>query len=348
MLKSDLAKKADLTFYQLLGLGAGFLFFLFFLAFKISSLMIFLVGLFWHRLEVICDCLNYLSFANHPFIFTFLILIALGLTLLLSLIITKIIKLKILTNKFVGANLANRSQVISPILIRLTKENNLENKIIEIQNAQPIIFCFGLIRSKICLSSGSIKKLSRTELKAVLLHEQHHLLSHGPLKIFIVKALLKILFWLPGLKYFSNQYLVFSELAADEWATESFKNKICLASALSKALNWRKELLIKNELAISFFADLVMEERVNKLADDNYQPQFRIFNFHLVAGVFSLSLIFIFIFGLFSFSNSALASSTNNSCSLTSQNLTSHCQISVQQTICQLESYGFHNSICTD
>src|SRR3989344_2703690 len=301
MLRSDLAKKADLTFYQLLGLGLGFLFILFFLAFKISSLMLLLAGLFWQRLAATCDCLNHLSLANHPLILTFLIFVVLVLAGLLFLIIAKIIKLKILTNKFIGANLANKSRALAPILNSLAKETSLENKIIEIQDAQPIIFCFGLIKPKICLSSGSVDKLSRSELKVVLLHEQHHLLSHEPLKLFIVRALTKILFFLPGLKYLANQYLVFSELAADEWATDYFQNKAFLAGALYKVLKWKKQLIKKNELAISFFADQVMEERVNKLTNNNYQPRFKIFNSHLAGGLVSLSLIFIFVFFFFFF-----------------------------------------------
>ena len=72
--------------------------------------------------------------------------------------------------------------------------------------------------------------------------------------------------------------MVFSELAADEWATDGFKNKASLASALCKALKWKKELFKKNELAISFFADRVIEARVNKLADSNYRPKFKLFS----------------------------------------------------------------------
>ena len=348
MVKSDLTKKADFTFYQIFGLGIFFLILFLFFILRIYPLILLFFKSSWHQLAAVCSCLDHLTLANHPFIFTALILISIGLLAFWLLVMVKIIKLKLLTNKFIKANLANRNQNLSPILTHLANQLNLKDKIIEINDQQPIVFCFGLIKSKICLSSGSIKKLSQPELRAVLLHEQHHLLSHEPLKIFIIKALTKILFFLPGLKYLANQYLVFSELAADEWATDGFKDKASLAGALYKALKWKKQLFKKNELAISFFADRVIEARVNKLADSGYRPKFKLFNSKLGLGLLLLILTFVFLNAIFSFSGTALASHDNSQCLLSEQAIISQCDMSFKKAVCQLESYGFHNSACAN
>lgn len=348
MVKSDLTKKADFTFYQLVGLGLAFLILFLLFILKIYPLVFWLLKSSWHQLAAVCSCLDHLTLSNHPFIFTSLILIGAGLLALALFMVIRVVKLKLLTNKFIKTNLANKNQGLAPILNHLAQELGLQNQIIEINDKQPIIFCFGLIKSKICISSGSIKKLSQPELKAVLRHEQHHLLSHEPLKIFILQALAKILFFLPGLKYFFNQYLVFSELAADEWATDNWQNKGSLASALYKALKWKKQLFKKNELALSFFADRVIEERVNKLADSGYRVQFRFFNSKLGLGLLLLILTFIFLNTLFSFSGTALANHDNNQCLLSEQDIISQCDLSLEKAVCQSANYGFHNSACSN
>src|SRR3989344_4751912 len=225
MVKSDLTKKADFTFYQIFGLGIFFLILFLFFILRIYPLILLFFKSSWHQLAAVCSCLDHLTLANHPFIFTALILISIGLLAFWLLVMVKIIKLKLLTNKFIKANLANRNQNLSPILTHLANQLNLKDKIIEINDQQPIVFCFGLIKSKICLSSGSIKKLSQPELRAVLLHEQHHLLSHEPLKIFIIKALTKILFFLPGIKYLADRVI---EARVNKLADSGYRPKFKL------------------------------------------------------------------------------------------------------------------------
>ncbi|MEK7072023.1 MAG: M56 family metallopeptidase [Patescibacteria group bacterium] len=348
MIKSDLEKKADFTFYQILSIGVGFFILFLFFVLKIYPILLLLFKSSWYRLESICSCLNHLSFGDHPFIFTFLTLASLILLAFLSFALTKIIKLKLSTDRFIRSNLVNKNKKISPILTEVIEGLGLENKIIEINNQKPIIFCFGLINPKICVSLGFIRGLSTSELKAALLHERHHLLSYEPVRIFILKITIKVLFFLPGLKYFFNQYLIFSELAADEKATNNFQDKIALAGALAKAIKWKKEVLKKNELAISFFANQVMEERVNKLADSYYQPKFRLFNPRLSLGILLLILIFVLGLGIFSVSGTVLAKQTVSQCLLKEENITSQCDISLKKTVCNMGNYGAINLSCTN
>ena len=306
IVKSDLEKKANFTFYQIFGLGASFLVLTLLLSVKLYSKLFLFWELFLGKLKSVCGCVNHSSFADHPVLFTFLLLLGLAGAVFFSSVIIKIIKFKRLTDKFIKNNLKNKKPRISRRLEKIAGPIKLENRIVEIQSPKPIIFCFGLICPKICVSSGIIKKLSNQELKAVLLHEQHHLFSHEPVKIFIVKSMIKALFFLPGLESFSRQYLVFSELAADQWATDNFENKASLAGALGKVIRWKKRLIARNGLALSFFANQVMEERVNKLVDSGYNPGFRKFSSKLSAGIVLALFFLIILSGVFSLDNPSI------------------------------------------
>ncbi len=298
MLKNGLGKKANFTFYQILGIGAVFLSLLLLLSLKLYSKLFLLWGSFTGKLDSVCGCAEYLLFASHPVASTSLILLGLAIAAFFGFAITKIIRLKWLTNTFVKNNLRNKKLKISRRLKKISAIIGMENQIIELRSKKPIIFCFGLSKPKVCVSSGFIKKLSNKELKAVLLHEQHHLFSNEPVRIFIVQSITKALFFLPGLKPFSEQYLTFSELAADQWATDNFKDKAPLAGALYKVLMLKKQMIIRNELALSFFASQIMEERINKLTDDKYKIKFRIFTSKLNMGIILLVFSFIILSGI--------------------------------------------------
>ncbi len=293
--KSKLGKKANFTFYQILSIGIVFLSLLLFLSVKLYSKLFLILDIFIDKIKSVCGCEEHLLFTSHPAIFTSLILLGVIIAAFFSFAIIKIIKIKWLTDKFVKNNLKNKKLKISKRLKKISAIIGVKHQIIELQNKKPIIFCFGLITPKICASSGFIKKLSNKELKAVLLHEQHHLFNKEPIKIFIVSAITNALFFLPGLKSFSKQYLTLSELAADQWATDDFRDKIPLAGALYKAIKFKKQMLTKNELALSFFSSPIMEERINKLANSKHKTKFKIFTSKLIIGLALFVFSFIII-----------------------------------------------------
>ena len=347
MLKSDLEKKANFTFYQILGIGASFFALLLFLSLKLYPKLFLLWESFLGKLEFICGCANHLSFTNHPTLFTSLISLGLGVAAFFSFVIIKIIKFKWLTNEFIKTNLKNKKQAISQRLEKVSRTIGLENQIIEVKNQKPIIFCFGLIKPRVCISSGFIRKLSNKELKAVLMHEQYHLINNEPIRIFVVKLITKILFFLPGLKSFSRQYLTFSELAADQWATNNFKDKTSLAGALYKVIRWKKQMIAKNELALSFFANPAMEERVNKLVDNKYKPKFRIFTPKLSIGIALLVFSFIILSGVFSPNSSAMAGHDTAYClGMESESISQQqCEMSLKRSVCNM-SYSLETPLC--
>lgn len=309
----NLEKSINKTFYKINGIGLVFLLAFLFLSIILFSRLKFVFTALANRLETSCGCLNHFSFYDHPFIFTSLILAGLGAIAFIGFFIIKTIKIKRSTTKFIKENLDNKKQIMSIKLRRAASYLKLENKVFEIDYYKPLVFCFGSLKPKICISSTFVKKLSNSELRAVLLHEQYHLLTWEPIRMLVVKIITKVLFFVPGLKSLANQYFIFSELAADDWAIRKSKNKSPLAQAVYKTLQLKEGSTINKSLAIPYFSNIT-EERINKIVDDKYLVSFKIFTPKLVIKTLCL-LIFIVLFSLLLYSsNMAVAGHENNSC----------------------------------
>lgn len=76
-------------------------------------------------------------------------------------------------------------------------------------------FCHGLVRPRVCVSSGLVARLGDDELRAVLLHERHHLRHRDPLKILLGRTLASGLFFLPLAGALRRAYSAGKEMCAD-------------------------------------------------------------------------------------------------------------------------------------
>jgi len=303
---TSLQRKTNVMFYKIGAIGFGFFVFFLFSGIILYPRMVFVGQSMMHKLDALCGCTNHWSFTNHPFIFSIIILLGLGLITYICFFIARALKLEKSTNRFIKLNLRNKKPSLSPGLRKATEQVGLDGRVVEIDDELPVIFCFGFLKPKVCKSSGFIKRLDDFELNSVLLHEKQHVLHNEPLKLFVVKVIMKGLFFVPSLKLLGKNYFTLSELAADEKATFGFRSKAPLARALCKLMEMREHLLKKNSLAVSFLD--VTNERVNKLTDDNYVPQFKAFNLGMLVNI--LLVVFLFFgFGFFIFSSkSAIAS----------------------------------------
>ena len=136
-----------------------------------------------------------------------------------------------------------------------------------------------------------------------------------PLKFFVAKALSKSLAFIPGLRALSKQYLTFSELAADERATDNFQNRVPLARALSKIICWQENAALYPNVAISFLGSIT-EERVNKLVDNSYAPKGNGALVKMVLAATTLAITFVLINTIMTTSNISLQQAHGDSCSL--------------------------------
>ncbi len=295
MLSGLLNKKANLILIQLTAISLLLSGLIGLIVFKFYKYFTFIFKSLIGGVQTICGCQAPVSFTAHPYIITGLFILAIAiLTAILSLII-KSVHIYSKTTRFVG-KYTTRRHITSAKLAHIAQQINLTGKIIEIQTKDPMVFCYGFLNPRICISTAIVNSLSHDELSAVLLHEQHHLKVHEPIKLLLVKIISNSLFFIPGIKNLSSQYAIFSELAADETATNNFQNKAPLAHALNKILGQKENMAIQKGLAISFFSQII-EERVNKLVDNNYNPKIKfgfvkIFSSVVVLGILALTARF--------------------------------------------------------
>lgn len=331
-MKQTFAQRSHRSFEQLILIFIAVAALIFFVFFKIAQRIKTLAVVFIHKLEVACGCTQMTQLVTmHPFITAAIIILSIIILAFIVFLVYKFVALLVQTRRFYQKNLVLARIDLSYKLKRTLQNLGLKKNIItEIKENTPVVFCYGLIRPRICISSGLIKILKQEELQAVLLHENQHRMSRDPLKLFIIKFFQNIFFFLPGLKTSINKFLTYSELAADEQATNNFTDRPKLARAIFKITQAEEQNTIRTGLATSFFTSTI-EERVNKLADDNYLPQFKIWGRGFVFGISAVMLTvlatFIFLadstkaFDMHNTGNCAYSTGEHSSCNLTSESV---------------------------
>jgi Zn-dependent protease with chaperone function len=84
----------------------------------------------------------------------------------------------------------------------------------------PIAFCAGVIRPRIVVSAGLVRRLSDDELDAVLLHERDHARRLEPLTRAACDAAAQVFFYVPLVRWWARRRMEDSELRADRAAFE--------------------------------------------------------------------------------------------------------------------------------
>ena len=217
-----------------------------------------------------------------PFTLTFLAIIVLTLGVLI--LGTQIIKTRLYIRKNMGKRI-----IVSKIIKSISEELNLSGRIDIVKDNDRISFCYGMIRPKICLSTGLLKNLNRSELKAVLLHESYHLKNYDPLKIVFGRVASYMFFFIPILKDVDKYYAFSKEIAADNLATKN-GNKGSLLSALSKLITVNNPQF-SGVAALASIDDL--ERRIKYLTGQQTKLLFRpsLLNLSLSAAALLLSAL---------------------------------------------------------
>lgn len=138
------------------------------------------------------------------------------------------------TRNYLKKNLGKKT-LIPYSLATIAEEFDLKNKLDVVKDENKFSFCYGLLKPRICLSTGLLKTLTDEELRAVLLHESYHVQNRDPLKIILGRTASKMFFFIPILKDIQNFYTFSKEIAADEIVIKNGK-KESLISVLSKLL----------------------------------------------------------------------------------------------------------------
>lgn len=176
-------------------------------------------------------------------------------------------------------------RVVIPRAVKIVaSELNLDGKVDIIKYKNRFSFCYGIIRPRICLSTGLIKTLNKQELKAVILHESYHLKNYDPLKIVIGASIARMLFFIPALKDLQKYYALSKEIAADSMAIQN-TGKQPLLNSLSKLITLNNPKFS----GVAAFASIDdLEMRIKYLSGLQRQVLFR-------PSIFSISLSIIVI-----------------------------------------------------
>jgi hypothetical protein len=139
------------------------------------------------------------------------------------------------TRRLVRSLAYPRVVMLPPKLMDVLNELKLAGRVDLVASDRIYSFCHGFLRPRICLTTGLVDTLNEVELRAVLLHEKHHLKSYDPLKGLMADSLTAALFFVPLLAALRDGYCRARELAADDSAMQQ-AGRLPLAGAMYKLL----------------------------------------------------------------------------------------------------------------
>lgn len=191
--------------------------------------------------DLVSNCLLYLAMVNSIIPWIGIGILFLGLLNGLPRLILSIMGSLKFANRLESARIRGR---IYNRLKRLCDEELVKRIVvfddIKINNA----FTIGLFKPRVYLSVSLCKRLKNEELKAVILHEAHHMKKHDPLRLLIVAFVCDIFFFIPLSRYLKELFISSKEKAADDAAVAASKKPLELASALIKLLRSKNDLIL--------------------------------------------------------------------------------------------------------
>ncbi|MCG3210271.1 MAG: Protease HtpX [Anaerolineae bacterium] len=140
------------------------------------------------------------------------------------------------TQRFARGFLAQQSQPPSRLKRLLTAHRLTPAHIVYLNLSTVHVFCLGLWRPRVWLTSGLVTTLTDPELNAVLAHEAHHLRQRDPLRLVMGRAIASAFFFLPLMGALARRAELGCELAADSAAIAFLGDDLPLLCALQKLL----------------------------------------------------------------------------------------------------------------
>lgn len=146
-----------------------------------------------------------------------------------------------------------------------------------VDDAGTEVFCYGLLRPRILLTTGLLARLSIDEVEAVLYHERHHLQRRDPLRAWLWTMLDALCWWA---EVGCEDARLHRELAADRAAIAAGR-RYALARALLKLLTAESSPR-GNHAGLAITGLSVTDARIDQLVQPELAPTIRVSR----AGVF--------------------------------------------------------------
>lgn len=177
-----------------------------------------------------------------------------------------------------------------------TKEVNQRFKrrkkdIVIIKSNELIAITFGLLNPTILLSTTLLEVLDGVELEAVIQHETAHQKFYHTLKIFLLKTISEVMWYIPLTKWAYKNYKIMIELVADEYSIKLMGTEMGLSSALLKLI--KTHLGRKTQILLVPFADGTIDYRIKQLIEPYYAIPFKIQTKSVIISVNVMIFLFI-------------------------------------------------------
>lgn len=128
-------------------------------------------------------------------------------------------------------------------------------------------FVSGWLAPRVFVAADLAERLSADELAAVLAHEAVHLRRRDPLRLFALRALASVLFWLPALRRIAADLEDEWEITADDEAARNFA--LPLATAILRLGGGNPDVA---EPAVGFQRADLLPRRIRRLAGEAPLP----------------------------------------------------------------------------
>jgi hypothetical protein len=129
---------------------------------------------------------------------------------------------------------ALRHQRLTVSLAKLSSPTTIDGRSVALVPGLGAAVVAGLRRPRIYCAEDLPRRLDPDELRAVILHEHHHQLERGPVRLVLIGALAPLLGRLEASRAWMERERARLEIAADGYALESGASRPALASALVK------------------------------------------------------------------------------------------------------------------
>lgn len=151
----------------------------------------------------------------------------------------------------------------------LSRELGIEGRVDVVADDRTFSFCYWFRDPRICLSSALTRRLSRDELRAVLVHERYHLRQRDPLRVVVARYFAAGLYVVPAVDELASFYALQKELAADDEAVRGVGIEP-LARALYKLLPHAPERELGLLMPVTGLS--VTEARIDRLVSGAARP----------------------------------------------------------------------------
>ena len=176
---------------------------------------------------------------------------------------------QLLTTAALIRSLESRRIALPRSVEALSRELGVEGRVDVVADERTFSFCYWFRDPRICLSSGLTKRLSRDELRAVLVHERYHLRQRDPLRVVVARYFAAGLYVVPAVDELASFYALQKEIAADDEAVRTVGIEP-LARALYKLLPHAPEADLGLLVPVTGLS--VTEARIDRLVSGSQLP----------------------------------------------------------------------------